>query len=281
MPIPESTLSQWSHHRSAKASKQAHVSIRDALAAYKGLSEFKHGVFLQGSYKNGTNLRRDSDVDVVVRLAHQLKPRVVGPSGKQLEGDADHWATHERWRSFRRLALRAMRERFGDAAQSGRKTIKLAKGELHADADLVVTLSYRSGIGFYLSDEKRWVVSYPQQHHDRGEEKEEATGRRFKRTIRMFKAARNRLVDKGALTKDDAPSYFIECLLYNVPDHLFKRKRAATYTGILDWLEAAKLKGFKCQNGSVALFGRGKEQWTVDKAREFVKATRELWNAGG
>ena len=97
----------------------------------------------------------------------------------------------------------------------------------------------------------------------------------------MFKAARNLLVDKGVLTKDDAPSYFIECLFYNAPDHLFKRKRAATYTGILDWLETAKLKSFKCQNGKVPLFGPGKEQWTVDKAQAFVKAMRELWNAGG
>ena len=74
------------------------------------------------------------------------------------------------------------------------------------------------------------MVSYPQLHHERGLAKEEATSRRFRRTIRMFKAARNRLVDNGALDKDDAPSYFIECLLHNVPDHLFKRKRASTYT---------------------------------------------------
>ena len=57
--------------------------------------------------------------------------------------------------------------RYGDAVNSGRKTIKLAKGELQADADLVVTLSYKGGIGFYLPDERRWVVSYPQQHHQR------------------------------------------------------------------------------------------------------------------
>ena len=281
MPIPESTLSQWSHHRSAKASKQAHVSVRDALAAYDGISEFKPYVFLQGSYKNGTNLRRDSDVDVVVRLPFQLKPRLVALSGQQLQGDADHEAAHDRWRSFRRLALRAMKKRFGETAKSGRKTIKLEKGELHADADLVVTLSYRNGIGFYLPDERRWVVSYPEQHHERGAEKEEATGRRFKRTIRMFKAARNRLVEKGTLTKDDAPSYFIECLLYNAPNRLFKQKRAATYTGILDWLKTAKLKGLKCQNGKVALFGKGREQWTVEKARLLVRGLQELWEAGG
>ena len=278
MSISEATLSQWSHPRSAKASKQAHVSIRKALAAYEGMSEFKHEIFLQGSYKNGTNLRRDSDVDVVIQLAHQLKPRVIGLGGQQLEEDADHLAAHERWRSFRRHALKAVRARYGEAVTSGRKTIKLEKGELHADADLVVTLSYRNGIGFYLADEKRWVVSYPQQHHQRGTEKEEAANRRFKRTIRMFKTARNRLVEKGALTKDDAPSYFIECLLYNAPDHLFKRRRATTYTGILDWLEETQLKGFKCQNGKVPLFGRGREQWSVDNARVFVRAMQHLWD---
>ena len=58
---------------------------------------FKPDVFLQGSYKNGTNLRQDSDVDVVVRLMYQLKPRLVALAGQQLEGDADHQAARERW----------------------------------------------------------------------------------------------------------------------------------------------------------------------------------------
>ncbi len=174
-----------------------------------------------------------------------------------------------------------MRSRYGDAVSSGSKTIKLARGELHADADLVVTLSYKEGIALYLPNEKRWAVSFPQQHHKQGLKKEEATNRRFKRTVRMFKAARNRLVDLKALKKEDAPSYFIECLLYNVPDNLFAPKLAPTYTGIVDWLNTAKLKGFKCQNGHVPLFGPGPEQWTPDKAGAFVRALKGLWEAGG
>ena len=145
----------------------------------------------------------------------------------------------------------------------------------------MVTLSHREGIGFYLPDEGRWVVSYPQQHHQRGSKKEKVANKRLKRTVRMFKAARNRLVDKGALTKDDAPSYFIECLLYNVPDRLFEDKCVPTYTGILDWLKTAKLNDFECQNGQVPLFGTGREQWTVKKARAFVKALQGMWDAGG
>ena len=278
MPIPESTLSRWSHHQAGTASKQAHVSIREALAAYSWPSDVKYEVFLQGSYKNDTNLRKDSDVDVVVRLISKLKPRVAALAGDQLQEDDSQKAAYERWQAFRRHALKAMRARFGDAATSGRKTIKLAKGEIQADADLVVTLSYKGGIGFYLPDERRWVVSYPQQHHQRGLKKERATSNRFKRTIRMFKAARHRLVDKGALTKDDAPSYFIECLLYNVPDHLFEQKLAPTYVGILTWLKTAKLKDFQCQNGQVPLFGGQREQWTAEKSRAFVKAMQEMWD---
>ena len=281
MSIPESTLSRWSHHQAATAFKQAHVSIREALDAYKGVSQYKYEVFLQGSYKNDTNLGGDSDVDVVVLLSSKLKPAVAALAGEQLQKDGSHRFVHRHWESFRNEALKAMRARFGKAAESGRKTLKVPKGKIPADADLVVTVSHREGIAFYLSDERRWVVSFPQQHHDQGQRKEEATDRRFKRTVRMFKAARNRLVEKKTLTKDDVPSYFIECLLYNVPNHLFKRKRAATYTGILSWLETAKLKGLKYQNGKVPLFGQGREQWTTEKARAFVRAMQELWEAGG
>ena len=267
MPIPGTDLSRWSHPRSAMASKQAHVSIRDALAADDRLSEFKHEVLLQGSYKNNTNLRRDSDVDLVIRLAHKLSPGVAALSGKQLQENASHQAAHRHWQSFRRRAMRVMRNRYGDSVTSGRKTIKLAKGELHADANLVVTLSYKAGIALYLPDEHRWVVSFPQQHHERGLAKEEATSRRFKRTVRMFKAARNWLVDKEVVAKEDTPSYFIECLLYNVPDSLFAPKLAPTYTGILDWLQKVSLQDFQCQNGRVDMFRLGRESGPCRRRR--------------
>ena len=267
------------HHEAGTALKQAHVPIRKALVAHEGLSQFKYEVFLQGSYKNDTNLGGDSDVDEVVRLSAKLKPRMADLTGERLLEDGSHRHVHQRWRSFRDEALKAMRARFGKAAKSGRKTLKVAKGNIPADADLVVKVSYKEGIAFYLSDEGRWVVSYPQLHQARGLKKERAANNRFKRTVRMFKATRNRLVEKKMLTKGDAPSYFIECLLYNVPDSLFAPKLAPTYTDILDRLRAAKLYDFECQNGRVDLFGSGKEQWSVKKARAFVKALQELWDA--
>ena len=280
MPIPERTLSRWSHHRASTAFTQAHLPIREALKTHKGLSQFEYVVFLQGSYKNDTNLGGASDVDVVVRLSSKLKPSVAALTGERLQEDGSHRFVFQRWQSFRDEALKAMRARFGRAAKSGHKTLKVPKGKIPADADLVVTVSHREGIAFYLPGEQRWVVSFPQQHHARGLKKEKATNMRFKRTIRMFKAARNRLVEKKAITKDDAPSYFIECLLYNVPDRFFTGQLAKTYTGIVGWLKTAEIKGFESQNGLVDLFGPGREQWTQKKARAFVKALQELWDAG-
>ena len=281
MSITEATLARWTHHEAGTAFKQAHVPIRAALNAHKGLSQFNYEVFLQGSYKNGTNLGGDSDVDVVVRLSSKLKPAVADLSGERLQENGSHRYVQQQWKSFRDEALKALRARFGRAAEIGRKTLKVPKGEIPADADLVVTVSHKEGIGFYLSDERRWVVSFPQQHHARGLKKEKSTNMRFKRTIRMFKAARNRLVEKDVLKKEDAPSYFIECLIYNVPDGLFASKLAPTYTGILDWLKTAKLGDFQCQNRKVALFGPGREQWSQEKARAFVKALQQLWESGG
>ena len=70
MPIPESTVAQWSHHQANTVPKQAHVAIREALDAYKWPSEVRYEVFLQGSYKNdtGTQLQSVASQQVLARI---------------------------------------------------------------------------------------------------------------------------------------------------------------------------------------------------------------------
>ena len=94
----------------------------------------------------------------------------------------------------------------------------------------------------------------------------------------MFKAARNHLLESNALAEDTAPSYFIECLMYNAPNTLFENSLAQTYVGAVNWLSAAALREFKCQNQLVDLFGDSRDQWSVDKAQAFIRALGELWN---
>ena len=280
MPIPGSILGSWSHHHSAMASEQSHVSIGKALDSYSGWAEdAQYEIFLQGSYKNATNLRRDSDVDVVVQLSARVRPRVVALRGSQLEQDQSHKVAYQRWQSFRDQVLNALRATYGTkAVTSGHKSLKLVKGKTPTAADVVVTLHYENGLAFYLPSEHCWVVSYPQQHYERGLEKEEATNNRFKRTIRMFKAARNHLVENHAIKGGTAPSYFIECLLYNIPDDLFRPRLVQSYSGIVEYLAATELKHFRCQNGVRGIFGLSRDDlWSMDKAQKLIRELRRLW----
>ena len=102
MPIRERTPFRWSHHQASTAFTQAHLPIRAALDDYSWPRNIKYEVFLQGSYKNDTNLGGDSDVDVVVRLNQRLRPRVAGLTGKQLPEDAFHQggSAYSRLRGF-------------------------------------------------------------------------------------------------------------------------------------------------------------------------------------
>ncbi len=83
----------------------------------------------RASCTNDTNLGGDSDIDVVIRLASKLKPRVVALSGERLQEDGSHRFALERLQSFRDHAMVAMKARFGKAVKSGRKTPEAAQGQ--------------------------------------------------------------------------------------------------------------------------------------------------------
>ncbi len=96
----------------------------------------------------------------------------------------------------------------------------------------------------------------------------------------MFKAARNRLVANGALGDRDAPSYLIECLLYNALDRLFALQLATTYIDIVEWLAASQFQGFTTQSGTMNLLGPRPEQRSTEQARRFVSVLQQLWRDG-
>jgi len=69
MAIPEDQLDTWAKQGSVTQSAQTYNTIKsvldDASAPYHSRS---YSIFLQGSYGNDTNVYRESDVDIVVRL---------------------------------------------------------------------------------------------------------------------------------------------------------------------------------------------------------------------
>jgi hypothetical protein len=297
MPIPESQLETWSGQGAVTSAKATHEAIRRALAADKDslLNRQEYEVFLQGSYRNDTNTRGDSDVDVVVQLNSTF---VSDKSHLSLQEQASYnqlfSAATYGWEQLRADGLKALRAYFGWAKVSeGKNSLKLRRVPGRLAADIVPCLQYRrytrfvsahdqsyvEGILFYTRPEQQPVINYPKPHYRNGVAKNSPgrTGGRFKPVVRVFKNARSYLVDRGALSADVAPSYFLQCLLYNAPDRLFGGSYQDSFLQILVWLASADLGAFICQNGETPLFGPTRQQWSVTNARLTVSKLIELW----
>jgi len=286
MPIPESQLETWSKPGAVETAEQTHKSIRAALEAYNWPSGVQYEVYLQGSYRNRTNIRRDSDVDVVVQLNSAFFENLPVNLKRQFRfRDASYG-----WEEFRSDVLKALRNYYGPVrVREGRKSLKVQTPYL--PADVVVSLQYRKypdrprseadfieGMTFRMPSESRWVINYPKLHYENGAKKNKNTNGWYKPTIRMFKNARTYLVDRGVIPADLAPSYFLECLLYNVPNGKFGTNLQSTFREVITWLLKADFSRFVCQNEQLLLFGSSPEQWSEDRAYRFLEAMVELWN---
>ncbi|HPC63780.1 MAG TPA: nucleotidyltransferase, partial [Anaerohalosphaeraceae bacterium] len=69
MAIPESQLETWAKQGAITTAKSTADSVKNALNSYNNWPNgIDFEVYLQGSYKNDTNIRGDSDVDIVAQL---------------------------------------------------------------------------------------------------------------------------------------------------------------------------------------------------------------------
>ena len=289
MAIPESQLSRWSDHGAQDPSIRTHETIRQVLDAYQWPPRMTRVFHLQGSYRNDTNIRGDSDVDVVLEMTSAFNHDANALSQyEQGVVAASFQSADYNWNGFRREVLKALEGGFGKGmVAQGNKSIKLKADPPRLAADVVVCIghrrydssySYAEGITFYALQDKRWIVNYPKEHYKNGVAKSSRTSDRFKRTVRMFKSARNRLESTGRIGADLAPSYFIECLIYNAPDWAFQYGFQDTYSAVVNWIVQNDLDRIVCQNGQQWLFGPSPEQWSVEDAKAFGSELVSLWN---
>jgi hypothetical protein len=96
--------------------------------------------------------------------------------------------------------------------------------------------------------------------------------------VRILKNMRSRLIVDGVIARDVAPSYFIEGLLYNVPDGQFSNDFGETFCNCINWLLKADRSRFVCPNRKHWLFGNSSVQWDDGKCARFLNALVGLWN---
>lgn len=298
MPIPTTQLESWSNAPTAVSAEQAYGLVRATLVRPQNLlAPRAFEVYLQGSYRNRTNVRSDSDVDVVAELTETTMhdftefPREQwAPLRAQI---IPHSYTLD---DFRRHVGAVLRERFGAAVEQGDRCWQVAGVPGRQPVDVVVAqtlkvykprwalgpyydpLNFDQGI-YFQDRQGGGIKNYPLQHYDNGVAKntEERTKGQFKATVRMFKNARTCAVERNLLREACASSYFVDCLLWNVPDRLFTDDRRATFVAIVNHLLIANKNDYMCRNGIVPLFGAGSQQWTEVAAVEFIQALVRLW----
>jgi hypothetical protein len=296
MPIPEQQLDTWSNQGAIVSAQATHTSVRAALAANTSpIREMNYEVYLQGSYRNDTNVRADSDVDIVVQYNSTFGHNISAlPAIQSQIFNAEHSNAIYLWEHFRTHVLVALRAYYGyGSVEETDRCLKVAAAPGRVPGDVVPAIPFRNYSYYYglngqshvegirFDDRNgRVIVNYPRQHYDNGVAKNslDRTGGRFKRTVRLFKNARTRAIERGFLADGVASSYFVDCLIWNVPDNLFSESFQNTYCDIVNHLHNAVLGGYSCRNGIIPLFGTAPEQWTETNARQLIAALARLWN---
>ena len=291
MPIDSGTLESWAQYESGPidSAKRTHNRIQNELQYSDILAHANFDTYLQGSYANYTIVRASSDVDVVVHLTDMYYVDLSGLSSAERDqwrrnsGDPDY-----SWHAFRSDVVDVLKSCFGPSAVDPvGKAIEVDTSKLPLNADVLVCADHRdyyhypngyhSGIAFFdLNNTK--IVNYPKQHISNGSAKHSSTNNRFKETVRIFKRARNYLVAKNELTKETVPSYFIENLLYNVPDGRYTHNKQDRVAKILRYLNTTGYSDWICQNGITAMFGSGPAEWNTRYADQYIDAMVTLWD---
>ena len=260
MGIPNSQLETWSHLGAQVNAQRTHNEIRNALQdiAWAGITKKE---YLQGSYKNHTNIYGNSDVDLVVEL-----------SASWLFGFDD-------FSLFKQAIMNCISSHGTKSVTSGAKSIKVTNSPLNADVVVCQLVTHGSVEGIRFFDQNgREIINFPNQHYENGADKNKRTKGIYKPTVRIFKNMRDRLIRDGKLDAKTAPSYFVECLLYNVPNPNFINICHCTVQNVIDWLsQNGTSRNLVCQNDQVSLFGNEPEQWSTQDAATFIIALYRMW----
>ena len=295
MPIPESQLATWANQGSITQSSTTYNTIKNALennrAAYAAKS---FEVFLQGSYGNDTNIWSESDVDVVIRLDSIMRSDLTALPADQEQAYHRHYPKAiYTLKEFRDGVVSRLQSAF-DAAnvELGTKAITIKANGSRRKADVIVCHQYRKYARFTSSSDEKFtpgilfptnlyeeIINYPKLHSENCTLKHKATSEWFKPMVRIFKNMRSKLVDDGIIPSDTAPSYFIEGMLYNVPQEKFGQSYANSFVNCINWLYATDRSLLKCANEQYLLLGNSNVQWSAEKCNLFLSELIKLWKS--
>lgn len=293
MAIPEVQLETW-------AAIGAQITSKDTYAAVKAVLEHADApfrsrqprVFLQGSYGNDTNVRTESDVDIVIRMDSVFYYDISALGADDHKAfTRNHPPSEYRLQEFKAEVIQWLVANYSSDVEVGNKAVTIAARGNRRKADVLISAKHKrfyyagfmgtdsvEGVNF-LTRNGQWIVNYPQLHSTNLTTRHQATNNWLKPTARILKNMRSRATEAGILSTGVAPSYFIEGLLYNVPVHLFGKSYADTVWNCVNWLLQADKSEFRCANAQHTLLAADSAvSWHPDHCRAFLDGLAAFWN---
>jgi len=195
---------------------------------------------------------------------------------------------------FKNELEEALVARFGrNSVSRGSKSFDIKENTYRVESDVAAFFEHRryTSISNYLSGVEMIpddyspprVRNWPEQHYENGVSKNDATSRRYKRTVRILKTLSNDMARNGIKSAKEAPSFLIECLVFNASSPCFN------YTAYKPMVRAVLAELFnntlndeKCSEwGEVCelkyLF-KGSQPWTRQSAHQFLS---DAWDYVG
>ena len=299
MAIPNSQLETWTSLGSVAQSRDTYASVARVLESPDAPYHNRDfDVFLQGSYKNNTNIYGDSDVDIVIRQKSCFYYNIdkLSDAEKSEFRRVHHNPAEYTLVDFKREVAAWLAYNYkADFDDKGGKALYIKARDNRRNADVLVAAQHKvfsaypnsanqvfmEGVMF-LPKSGGSTVNYPKQHKRNLTAKHQETKEWLKPTVRAFKNMRNRAVEEGLLREGVAPSYYIEGLLFNAPLGAFNTDMQTTVASCLSWAVATDRSKLPCGNYYHWLVrDNEKTSWPVADCDAYLDAMVKLWGGWG
>jgi len=233
MKFTEDEIKNWAKPASNVEDARMNNSrsaVISALQEYTLLDDSKVKVIDKGSSYNNTNVKLQADVDLSLVQEGDFFYGLPAGYTKEDFGIID---SQKSFSSYKNSIVSAIYNFFNnqDVDNSKDKCTRIKENSNRVDTDVVPVWRYRLyqpdksyhvGVAF-ISDKNVLIVNFPEQHTENGKEKNNNTGRKYKKIVRILKRLKSKMEDDGIFISNSITSFLIESLVWNVKDDIFNK----------------------------------------------------------
>jgi hypothetical protein len=291
--IAEAQLEIWSQQgktgQFTDTYKSISANLLDGSAPYPVKNVEVH---LQGSYGNNTNVWADSDVDIVLEHTSAFYYDITGMKQPEQDAFKGVFSTNAEY-GYTQFKADAggFIKRLYNGVVTGKKAVFIPGNNTRRNADVLLCQEFRRyysyepgvrgchhGVAFYVNGTR--IENFPNQHSENCTAKHQATNQNFKRMVRVFKNMRNRMIEQGLLAEGVAPSYYLEGMLYNVPNEKFTGSYQNMWVECFNHVVSADRMKLLCGNRLHWLVRDGSPtSWSIANFNTFTAAAKKYWES--